>query len=185
MILLTREQCRAARGLLNWTQQDLASHCGLSKTSINNFERGLGNSKTDTLNRIHKTLIQEGITLLPHDGIQRHKTSLLMERGQGALDRLFDDIINHIDPKLDQVTLCLDDKDLFKKGIQRLHKQKVKTEIYDTTPYRIPGLCTICYGFKLGFYYSEDRVAMMIESPYAQRCELNRLRRLSQQEKDK
>ena len=38
--MITIGQCRAARGLLDWTQQDLAEACGLSKTAINNFEKG-------------------------------------------------------------------------------------------------------------------------------------------------
>ena len=34
--MITIEQCRAARGLLGWTQQDIADASGLSKTAINN-----------------------------------------------------------------------------------------------------------------------------------------------------
>jgi transcriptional regulator with XRE-family HTH domain len=33
------EQCRAARGLLNWTQDQLAAAAGLSRSTIKDFER--------------------------------------------------------------------------------------------------------------------------------------------------
>jgi len=32
------EQCRAARGLLNWTQDQLAAAAGLSRSTIKDFE---------------------------------------------------------------------------------------------------------------------------------------------------
>ncbi len=32
------EQCRAARGLLNWTQDELASLSGVSRSTIKDFE---------------------------------------------------------------------------------------------------------------------------------------------------
>jgi len=35
---LVPEQCRAARGLLNWTQDQLASLAGVSRSTIKDFE---------------------------------------------------------------------------------------------------------------------------------------------------
>lgn len=35
---LTPEQCRAARGLLNWTQTDLAKASGITRHTITRFE---------------------------------------------------------------------------------------------------------------------------------------------------
>ncbi|NIA71114.1 helix-turn-helix transcriptional regulator [Pelagibius litoralis] len=37
---MTPAQCRAARGLLDWTQQDLAKVSEVSLTTVRNFERG-------------------------------------------------------------------------------------------------------------------------------------------------
>lgn len=36
---LLPEQCRAARGLLNWTQEQLAAVAGVSRSTIKDFER--------------------------------------------------------------------------------------------------------------------------------------------------
>lgn len=36
---LLPEQCRAARGLLNWTQERLAAVAGVSRSTIKDFER--------------------------------------------------------------------------------------------------------------------------------------------------
>jgi transcriptional regulator with XRE-family HTH domain len=35
---LSPEQCRAARGLLNWTQDQLATAAGVSRSTIKDFE---------------------------------------------------------------------------------------------------------------------------------------------------
>ena len=34
------EQCRAARGLLNWTQEQLAGLAGVSRSTVRDFENG-------------------------------------------------------------------------------------------------------------------------------------------------
>ena len=37
---LTPEQCRAARALLNWTQDDLATRAEISRSTVRGFESG-------------------------------------------------------------------------------------------------------------------------------------------------
>jgi transcriptional regulator with XRE-family HTH domain len=37
---LTPEQCRAARALLNWTQDDLAARAEVSRSTVRGFESG-------------------------------------------------------------------------------------------------------------------------------------------------
>jgi transcriptional regulator with XRE-family HTH domain len=39
--MLTPEQCRAARGLLHWTQEELSQRAGVSRSTVRGFENGL------------------------------------------------------------------------------------------------------------------------------------------------
>ncbi len=46
--LLTRAQCRAARALLCWTQNELARRARISAVTVRTFERGQGSIKGST-----------------------------------------------------------------------------------------------------------------------------------------
>jgi transcriptional regulator with XRE-family HTH domain len=54
-------QVRAARGLLNWTQADLAKSAGVVLLTVNNFERGAVAVKVDTYDKIVQALMNAGI----------------------------------------------------------------------------------------------------------------------------
>ncbi|ODT16354.1 MAG: transcriptional regulator [Kaistia sp. SCN 65-12] len=62
---LLPEQCRAARGLLNWTQEHLATNAGVSRSTIKDFEcnRHAIHRATEVL--LIKALEAGGVRLIP------------------------------------------------------------------------------------------------------------------------
>jgi len=48
----TDTQCRAARALLNWSQEDLVAHSKITKKTIADFERGATHPRAPTLAQI-------------------------------------------------------------------------------------------------------------------------------------
>ncbi len=64
---LSPEQCRAARGLLDWTQEMLASRAGVSRSTVRDFEchRHVLHRATESL-LVH-TFQEAGVMLLPAD----------------------------------------------------------------------------------------------------------------------
>ena len=62
--MLTAAQMRAGRGLLGWSQRDLASHSGLPLSIIKNIERGASDPRASTLMAIEKAFIAAKIILL-------------------------------------------------------------------------------------------------------------------------
>lgn len=59
--MITPEQIRAARAMLDWTQGELAERAGISKTGLNNIERGASDPKSSTLGAIQRVLEEAGL----------------------------------------------------------------------------------------------------------------------------
>lgn len=103
--MLTIEQCRGARGLLGWTQQDLADSCGLSKTAINNFEKGHSDIKAESLNAIFMAFESADIEFLGQDGLRKKTEDAQILRGAMALDHIFSDIATAIEHSNDDILI--------------------------------------------------------------------------------
>lgn len=65
--MITPEQCRAARALLNWTQADLAERVSISAVSIRAFEKG-GEMRESNRKLIRLTLEQAGVAFIAENG---------------------------------------------------------------------------------------------------------------------
>jgi len=90
--MITVEQCRAARALLGWTQQDLADACGLSKTAINNFETEHSDIKSESLRAIRLAFESLDIEFLEDQGLKKRRDKVDIFKGPHALTHLIDDI---------------------------------------------------------------------------------------------
>ncbi len=67
--MITIEQIRAARGLLGWSQTELASRAGLSVPTVKRFEGGFGPRVSDAARtKIQKALEAAGIKFIDEDG---------------------------------------------------------------------------------------------------------------------
>lgn len=69
-IRITPRLCRAARALLGWQQADIATHSGVSKSTISQFELRDADGRLTTMN--NKALIEAfekgGIQFIPENG---------------------------------------------------------------------------------------------------------------------
>lgn len=64
MTLLTSQQCRAARGWLDWSQDELAKKSGVSRRAIAEFERGLSVPHDRTLRDVRAAFESGGIEFI-------------------------------------------------------------------------------------------------------------------------
>lgn len=90
---ITVEQIKAARGLLEWSQEDLADAAILSRPAINNLERRVTNPHGNTIERIQKALEKAGIEFI--DGGVRYRKHILdveIFEGDNALYRVNEDV---------------------------------------------------------------------------------------------
>ena len=64
----TAEQCRAARGLLNWSQYDLEAKAKIAQKTIANFELAKSTPRGSTLAKIKACLEKAGVEFIPENG---------------------------------------------------------------------------------------------------------------------
>jgi transcriptional regulator with XRE-family HTH domain len=62
--MITARQIRAARGLLDWTQAQLAGAAGLSEVAVKNLERGRTDPRASTLAAIQQAFDRAGVVFL-------------------------------------------------------------------------------------------------------------------------
>jgi len=62
--MVTADQIRAARGLLNWSQRELAERAGLTLRQIGDIERGTMDPRASILAAIEEAFDQAGLIFL-------------------------------------------------------------------------------------------------------------------------
>jgi DNA-binding XRE family transcriptional regulator len=66
-------QCRGARGLLDWTQADLAKKVGIALRTVRDFESGKRKPLQIVHSSIKQALEEAGIEFLGDDGLRVKK----------------------------------------------------------------------------------------------------------------
>ena len=74
--MITPAQCRAARALLDWSQQDLAKAAHLGLSTIRDFEKGRRVPTHNNLRGIKLALEEEGVEI----GAENSSVGLRRER---------------------------------------------------------------------------------------------------------
>lgn len=64
-MMISGKQIRAARALLNWSQQALADRAIVSGNAVARLERGQSDSRSSTLQALEQALVGAGIEFLP------------------------------------------------------------------------------------------------------------------------
>ena len=67
-MIITPAQCRAARGLLDWTQQDLADSAGIGVVTLRQVEAGISAPRRATLEVIRRALEKAGVEFIDENG---------------------------------------------------------------------------------------------------------------------
>lgn len=82
MRLISPAQCRAARGLLDWNQPDLAKHSGIHVQTISAFENETSTPTKNTLEKIKNSFEMHGIEFTRDDGVKISNLKTMIFRGQ-------------------------------------------------------------------------------------------------------
>lgn len=89
--MISCHQIKAARALLDWSQNDLAESIDVSLPTLRNIEKG-GSAKLETLKKIKSVLELKGIEFGENDGVKRRSTVLRTLEGQEGYWKFYDDV---------------------------------------------------------------------------------------------
>lgn len=67
-MILTAGQLRAARGLIGWSQQELADKSDVGRATIADFESGKRTPYATTQQRLLETFLAAGVEFIPENG---------------------------------------------------------------------------------------------------------------------
>jgi transcriptional regulator with XRE-family HTH domain len=90
--VITSRQIRAARGLIGWTQTDLAESTGLSRSTIAAIEKEAGNPTLDIINRIRAVFEENQVEFLSQEGVRFRQPIIYQDDLPDANRRLLEDI---------------------------------------------------------------------------------------------
>ncbi len=93
--MISLRQIRAACGLLEWSQAELARRCDLSATAMNNILRGHAAPRAGTLEQIAKCLENNGVAFLPGEGVRLRDDIFEVEtfQGKNAFENYMGDVL--------------------------------------------------------------------------------------------
>lgn len=66
--MLTPAQCRAARGLIDWSQSELAKRAGVGIVTIRQLEAGVHAPRRSTLDVVRRALEAAGVEFIDENG---------------------------------------------------------------------------------------------------------------------
>jgi transcriptional regulator with XRE-family HTH domain len=66
--MITPAQCRAARGLINWSQQDLAREARIGIVTVHQLEAGVSQPRRATLDVIRRAFESAGVDFIDENG---------------------------------------------------------------------------------------------------------------------
>jgi predicted transcriptional regulator len=66
--MISAAQCRAARALIEWSQQDLANHAAVGVVTVHQLEAGVSQPRRATLDVIRRALEAAGVEFIDENG---------------------------------------------------------------------------------------------------------------------
>jgi len=90
-------QIKAARAILDWSQEDLANASGLSVATIRNLETGSISLRSSAV--IRRVIEGAGLEFTEYEGIRRRADAVKVFQGPDSCDQLFEDILQTIKEK--------------------------------------------------------------------------------------
>lgn len=126
---ITTAQIRGARGILGWSQQDLAQRTGISATSIGAIENNQTTPRESTLATIRKAFESGGIEFIGLDGVRIRTGDVRTYTGKEGLIEFYDDVYETVRDASSEILVSNVDERAFVKALgnyAQIHVDRIK-----------------------------------------------------------
>ncbi len=176
---INARQIKAARALLDWSQDRLAEACGLSIATIRKIESGHISPRDSTTSSIEKAFEAAGLEFLGADGVRRKPEDMVVYHGHDGTVAFFDDVYQTVSKRGGEiVVVCVSEHqfadaldDYLAVHVARMKaiqdKVSVKCIITDKTDYTPADYCeyrhiTKAYVESVPFYIYGNNYAILL-----------------------
>lgn len=90
--MITANQLRAARALLDISQSEIAQAVGISANTISNIEKGTSRPAHDTLSRLQGFFEMQGVEFTESEGVKRSQEKVTAYEGTDGFRKFMDDV---------------------------------------------------------------------------------------------
>ena len=118
--MIDDKQLRAARALLDWSQDTLASKAGIARATVKNIENGTTLPRMESANAIRTTLEGAGIEFLSGSGVRIRDNMIQTFEGKSAARLLVEDIYETLRDKGGEILIAFLDEE---RGIKDLGEE--------------------------------------------------------------
>ncbi|HEY8189489.1 MAG TPA: helix-turn-helix transcriptional regulator [Micavibrio sp.] len=127
---ITTAQIRGARGILNWSQTDLAERTGISATSIGSIENNQSTPRASTLNTIQKAFEDAGIEFIGQEGMRQKTGDVRVLKGRDGFWAFYQDIFDSLRKDPGEVLVSNVNEREFEKWLDQekinTHRERMK-----------------------------------------------------------
>ncbi len=190
--VITPPLARAARGLLNWQQSDLAKKAGLSLTAVKNFEGGRKRPHTKTTQALQNAFEAQGVEFPLSGGVRQVEDISTVYRFSGTdfIQKMNQDIFAAVRHPHEEILTASISEDLWPEQAKRHYldwrdRMQVNTKslipegyeglnlprkCYRTVPREMLGKITYCiYADRIGFIlWKKRQVVVLRNAPVVQ-----------------
>lgn len=112
---ISTAQIRGARGILNWSQSELAERTGISATSIGSIENGQTNPRSSTMQTIQKAFEDGGVVFIGREGVRMKTGEVKVFTGRNGYLDFFEEVYDTLSKYPGEVLVSnVDERDFAK-----------------------------------------------------------------------
>jgi len=123
---ITTAQIRGARGILNWSQTELAQRTGISATSIGSIENGQSTPRANTMQTIQKAFEDAGLEFIGREGVRQKTGDVRVLKGRQGFWEFYQDVHDTLSKSPGEVLVSNVNEREFEKW---LGPENVKTHV--------------------------------------------------------